>query len=327
MDIPDGLLRCPRTGSGLSIHPEAGLLRSAEGAAYRLADGIARFLEPVGDNDPNRATRTFYDQTGWSKSADGLYEDTARFVDNRAVSYTFNRDGMQRLRKYFRKGGAYLLDAGSGPIPHDELLGYHENFDRRICIDLSLMALAEAQRKIRERGVYLQGDLTRLPLMTGSVDAAMCYHVIYQLPPELQALAFREIWRVLKPGGLAIIVYWWPGSKLAWRARRLARYLLRPGAARRGPGRAADTPASEAPAPDHHPQTRDWFESQNWPFRYDFDIYRIVDNVFLREAIPDNWTGAVFLKALSALQTLAPAYCGRHGELPAIIVRKSFSAG
>lgn len=35
----------------------------------------------------------------------------------------------------------------------------------------------------------------------------MCYHVIYQLPPELQAKAFSEIWRVLKPGGVAVVVY------------------------------------------------------------------------------------------------------------------------
>lgn len=324
MPFPDGLLRCPLTGSGLSVHPDEGLLRSAEGTAYRLTDGVACFLEPAGEGDPNRATRTFYDQTGWSKGSDGLYEDTARFVDNRPVARTFTREGMHRLRRYFRKGGACLLDAGCGPIPHDELLGYHEAFDRRLCVDLSVPALTEARRKIGDRGIYLQGDLTNLPLMTGSVDAAMCYHVIYQLPPELQARAFKEIWRVLRPGGFAVIVYWWPGSKLAWRIGRLARLLLGAGAARAGSTQTRGPPVSGAAhTPNHHPQTRDWFESQDWPFRYDFDIYRVVDNVFLRNAIPDSWRGAAFLKGLMVLQRIAPAYCGRHGELPAIIIRKA----
>lgn len=326
MGLESRILRCPATGGALSFDPDNRLLRAEDGRAYSFADGIGRFLEPVKEDDLNKATRAFYDEVGWSKQATGLYNDTAKFVDTRAVSIKISRDGMLRLKKYFRRGGEFLLDAGCGPIPHDDLLDYGEGFQKRVCVDLSMAALDEARHKLGARGIYLQGDLSNLPVATDSVDAAMCYHVIYQLPPELQAKAFREIWRVLKPGGIAVVVYWWPGAKLAWRAKRLARILLGPerdAAPAEGQGSDASTSIAK---PDHNPLSLDWFESQPWPFRYDFDTYRIVDNVFLRNWIPDNWKGAAFLEALMLFQNLRPRYCGRNGEMPAIIIRKDARA-
>lgn len=312
------MLRCPSTGSALSLDAENDLLRAESGPAYSYANNIGRFLEPVTDADLNKATRAFYDEVGWSKHASGLYNDTAKFVDTRPASLEFTRACMRRLKKHFKKGGQFLLDAGCGPIPHDELLEYGEKFQQRVCVDLSVAALSEAQRKLGDRGIYLQGDLTNLPVETGSVDAAMCYHVIYQLPPELQAKAFTEIWRVLKPGGVAVVVYWWPAPRLTWRIERLARILL-------GPNKEAGEPTEPAPAahtPDHNPLSREWFESQPWPFRYSFDTYRVVNNQIMKNAIPSNWKGALFLKGLMLLQKLAPSYCGKHGVKPAIIIRK-----
>jgi len=120
-----------------------------------------------------------------------------------------------------------------------------------------------------------------------------------------------------------VVVYWWPTSKLAWRIERLAQLVL-------GPERSA-TPAQDQTTaaatsdetPDHNPLSLEWFEGQPWPFRYDFDIYRVVDNGFMKNSIPDNWKGAAFLKGLAMFQNLAPSYCGRHGEMPAIIIRKA----
>lgn len=323
MDFPAQILRCPSTGGALAFHQDKLALRAKAGPAYAFTDDIARFLEPVTDADLNKATRTFYDDVGWSKHASGLYTDTAKFVDTRSASLAFTRGCMSRLKKYFRKGGEFLLDAGCGPIAHDELLEYGEGFQQRVCVDLSVAALTEARRKVGDRGVYLQGDLSNLPIESGSIDAAMCYHVIYQLPPELQAKAFTEIWRVLKPGGVAVVVYWWPNSKLAWRIERLAQIVL--GFERSdGPAQEQTTVAATSKeTPDHNPLSVEWFEGQDWPFHYDFDIYRVVDNVFLRNLIPDDWKGAAFLKVLALFQNLAPSYCGRHGEMPAIIIRKA----
>ncbi len=317
-DIAD-IVRCPSSHGALTLDRNAGKFVAQNGTAYSFGDDIGCFLAPVEANDGNRSTRAFYDEGGWAMDADGLYEDTKRFVDTRPSSLRFTRACMRRLQKYFNKGGQYLLDAGSGPIAHKELLGYGDKFDKRVCLDLSVPALREARRKLGDRGIYLQGDLTNLPIQSNVMDAVMSYHVIYQLPPELQAAAFRELWRVLKPGGVAVIVYWWGAPKLAWRVERVANVLL--GKARHAADQVSGSDPGEVP--DHNPLPYEWFTSQDWPFPYKLDTYRIVPNSFLKSSIPDDWRGAAFLGLLMTFQRLAPGYCGKHGLMPAIVVRKS----
>lgn len=320
MDDLAEILRCPSTHTPLVRDPVTGRLESASGAAYDMVDDIGYFLEPAVPNTASARTRNFYEEAGWSVDSSGLYQDTKRFVDTRTTSLRFTRACMTRLRKYFTRGGRYLLDAGSGPIAHDELLQYGDKFEKRICVDLSAAALREARRKLGPRGIYLQGDLTNLPIQSDIVDAAMSYHVIYQLQPDRQAAAFREIWRVLKPGGIAVIVYWWPETKLAWRVERLARLMFG-----QIPQSNSEEQSAGTDTPDHNPLSLGWFTAQNWPFRYSFDTYRVVGNSFLRNSIPDNWRGAAFLEGLMAFQKLAPSYCGKYGLMPAIVVHKARS--
>ena len=319
MDEVAGILRCPVTHSPLVSDPATGRLRSSNGTAYDVFDDIGYFLEPVTSDTENRRTRAFYDEGGWSRDSSGLYEDTKRFVDTRPASLRFTRACMTRLKKYFKEGGQYLLDAGSGPIAHDELLQYSSNFKKRICLDLSAPALLEARRKLGGRGVYLQGDLTNLPIKSNTIDAVMSYHVIYQLPPSRQEAAFRELWRVLKPGGIAVIVYWWADPTLPKWIQRAANVLL---GKMRQPAAEVAQPAS-ANVPDHNPLSLQWFRTRNWPFKYRFDTYRVVGNGFLKSSIPSGWRGGTFLELLMVFQRLAPAYCGRHGLMPAIVIRKN----
>lgn len=293
---------------------------SPSGAAYAFKDEIGCFLQPVNEGEGNALTREFYDEGGgWAVDETGLYEETRRFVDTRPTSLRFTRACIRRLGKYFRRGGEYLLDAGCGPIAHNELLDYGDRFEKRICLDLSVSALREAKRKLGSRGVYLQGDLTNLPIKSNVIDAAMSFHVIYQLPTELQSQAFKELWRVLKPGGVAVVPYWWAFSTLPWKIRRVSDFVLGQQVA---PGSAFAQPPN-AKVPDHNPLTRRWFEAQTWPFEYSYDVYRAVGNGFLRECIPDDWRGATFLGLLMALQRAAPGYCGKHGRMPAIVIRKT----
>jgi hypothetical protein len=89
--------------------------------------------------------------------------------------------------------------------------------------------------------------------------------------------------------------------------------------------KAREAPApSSTPPPDlyHHPHSLSWFKTQNWPFRYRIDTFRIVTNGFLRTYVSDDWRGRAFLKAVFALQVLAPDYCGKHGAMPAIVINK-----
>lgn len=307
------ILACPSSGESLRISNDGRRLITADGATeYRVDDGIPRLLPTSAHTATD--VQQFYDETGWGQTDDGVFGDTKSFVDARRAPLEFNRRCMRRLTRHFRRGGRYLLDAGSGPIPHDELLAYGANFEKRICVDLSPVALRTARAKLGANGVYLQGDLTQLPLHDNTVDAVTCNHVIYQIQdPERQAIAFRELWRVLKPGGLAVVVYWWESAPLEWRLRHLARILN---------GSPRSVTSGDAGEVVHAPQSLDWFESQGWPFRYSFESYRAVTHHFMKTRIHDDWRGRLFLEVVFALQILAPTMCGKYGALPAILIFK-----
>jgi SAM-dependent methyltransferase len=49
----------------------------------------------------------------------------------------------------------------------------------------------------------VNADITKLPYADNTFDFILCVHVLEHVPDD--ALAMRELWRVLKPGGSAII--------------------------------------------------------------------------------------------------------------------------
>ncbi|HYD89448.1 MAG TPA: class I SAM-dependent methyltransferase [Vitreimonas sp.] len=312
MDFPR-IARCPETGATL-VQTGPDQLTAEDGRSYRIEDGIARLL-PRAPGADETSIVDFYEGDGWEQDGIGLYADTRKFVDTRPVSLAFTRRCIRRLGAYFRRGGRYLLDAGSGALPHNELIEYGDAFDKRVCVDLSFHALRAARRKLGDRGIYLQGDITNIPVADNSMDAITCNHVIYQIPPEHQRSAFLELWRVLRPGGVAVIVYWWPNAPLGWRTELLAKRIC--GSQPRERARETDDPHLL-----HAPQSRAWFESQDWPFRYQYDVFRVIDNGALRRSVSNDWRGRLFLSGLYACQAMAPRLCGKHGMIPAIVMHK-----
>lgn len=318
MSIPIDILRCPRTLGSLKL--DGAQLTSADGSAsYPLIGGIARFLTEQPNGSDASATRTFYEGEGWERDSEGVFGDTKSFVDTREVPISFSRKCLRRLNKHFERGGRYLLDAGSGPIAHDELLEFGSRFERRVCVDLSAGALAVAREKVGDRGVFLQADLTNLPIQSNTIDAVTCNHVIYQVPAEQQASVFNELWRVLKPGGVAVIIYWWRDTPLQWRLERLARFFSKEDY------NEVSAPTSKSATPNHFVQSLRWFETQPWPFRYEIEPFRVVGNTFMRHYVSDDWRGRLFLAGVFALQRIAPSYCGRYGQMPVIVLRKDGS--
>ena len=51
--------------------------------------------------------------------------------------------------------------------------------------------------------VNVVGDVTTIPLQTDSCDAALCIHVLEHVPDDARAM--QELYRVLKPGGYALV--------------------------------------------------------------------------------------------------------------------------
>jgi SAM-dependent methyltransferase len=188
------------------------------------------------------------------------------------------------------------LDAGSGPIPHNELLEYSVPFSRRVCIDLAAPPLRIAKSKLEDKGICLQADLTSIPIKTGSIDAVTCNHVLFHIPADKQAAAFRELWRVLRPGGIGVVVYRWHGHRSSPACEKL------------GGGSFVTV--------DHPSRT---FQSQ---ICITMDIHsigsarrsghsdiglihcRIIGNEFMREFVSDNWLGRAALQIFFRFPTI-----------------------
>lgn len=67
----------------------------------------------------------------------------------------------------------------------------------------------ELCRICRNRGLnVIQGDALSLPFKENTFDAVIMIAVIHHIPPEEHPQVLKEIQRVLKPGGRALITNW-----------------------------------------------------------------------------------------------------------------------
>ena len=211
---------------------------------------------------------------------------------------------------------------------------YSRHFARRICVDLSVEALREAQRQLGERGLYVLGDVTRLPIRDGTMDAAICLHAIYHVPADEQRSAFDELHRVLAPGARALVVYTFGGrAPLVRAARDLYRRLsvVRRRVAGVGgpagspsPAAAAGPPAGGPADPElyghFHPSA--WFAEQAWTYPVEIVCWRSIGKDTLEQWVHAGLGGRILLRVLFLVESAAPRLMGRLGEYPLVIIRK-----
>ena len=286
--------------------------------------------------------KQFYDTFGWDKNQNDVYKDTASFVDMRPVLSTYYHKVHMRVKKFFHPQGEYFLDAGSGAISHPEYIEYSSGFKRRVCVDFSAKALAEARSKLDDHGLYVLADLTRLPFSDHTFDATVCAHVLYHIPEDEQKAAIFELYRTLKPDGNCVITYTWPTSiftKLAlnfntkWiteKIRRLlsmipgARYLWMKLTKRTGKTIDVGKPKQPSRPPLYfHPHDYQWFQEtlpENW--ETDIRCWRSVGRIFTTRFVGNNFAGRLFLELLFWLETILPHALARLGQYPMIIIRK-----
>lgn len=315
------ILRCPDTRQEL-VHVSDEEIASKDGSRrYRFADGIYRLM-PSGSPEPSAAPlraekekiRKYYDEVGWKKDAGGGYRDLA--VNRSPGPWdAYHAACALRLRDFLPPSGRFLLDAGSGPIAVPEYLTYHERYERRICVDLSVTALEGAREKLGDRGVYILGDLTNLPLADGAVDAAVSCNVIYHIPADEQAAAFEELARVLRPRGRAAVVYVWPKAPL----QRLLKRVFK-----RIPGTRVEEVAGDKEDADYyiHPHSYEWFRAQPWTFDYEIVGYMLFGPEFARKYTGMGQKWESMMKWLLTLQKFMPHVTGRYGKYPLIIVKR-----
>ena len=157
--------------------------------------------------------REFYDQIGWQQVSNGRYQNT-RYEDLRPVSQEYIHRCHMRVARHLKPEGRFLLDAGSGPIQYPEYLEYSSGYQARLCVDISLVALKEARKRIGERksgghGFFAVADIANLPFKGDAFDGVVSLHTIHHLPQIEHTKAYDEIHRVLAPESSAVVVNGW----------------------------------------------------------------------------------------------------------------------
>ena len=333
-----------RDGSPVELQLAAGLATADGGLGYRIDDGRLALLEDLAivlgdderDREPARAFTTekesvqaFYDELGWTMTEDDVFEDTVRFVDRRPEIEAYNRRSMIRVNQYLPPGGKYFLDVASGPVQFPEYIAYSEAFDRRICVDFSSRALIGAREQVGDRGIYILGDITNLPFKDDSLDGVISLHTIYHVPRDQQPTAFRELHRVLKPGGTAVVAYTW--GRTPWEELSLPRRLLL------FPSRVVQRLARSLKRGDDGREHREdglyfhafdhrWFVGQDWQFRYEIYVGHLLTAEFMKRFIHPRLLGRRILACVARLEDRWPRFTGRFGRYPLIVITKDGGA-
>ncbi|MBE0699597.1 MAG: class I SAM-dependent methyltransferase [Anaerolineaceae bacterium] len=289
--------------------------------------------------------RQFYDRVGWQTVADGTYQN-ARYEDLRPVSSEYIRRCHFRVKRFLPLAGRFLLDAGSGPVQYAEYLTYSEGYQRRVCIDISIVALQEARRRVGEHGLFVVADIANLPFVSEPFDGVVSLHTLHHLPLEDQLKAYQELYRVLKPGKSGVVVNGWTDSPLMrrfnWLVRGMERSGLLFGRLSRGgtqkepkemPGGASSPkpgPVAKDPADRTDPvgtfirkQDAAWLREQlTGKMKFEIRCWRSVSVRFLRAVIHEVTGGRIWLRLIYWLEDRFPHFMGEKGQYPLIVIRK-----
>jgi len=129
------------------------------------------------------------------------------------------------LRRHLGTAPNQVLDMGCGTGGTLDIL---REFGEPVGIDLEPIALAASRERGHRRLVL--GSGTALPFASGCFDAALALDVLEHIPDD--AAAAREMARVLRPGGLALVTvpayaFLWSGHDVAlFHQRRYVRGQL-----------------------------------------------------------------------------------------------------
>jgi SAM-dependent methyltransferase len=283
--------------------------------------------------DVKQQVRDFYDQVGWQEVSAGLYQN-AHYEDLRPVSRQYIHSCHLRVKRCLKPEGGCLLDAGSGPIQYPEYLEYSLGYRRRLCADISFVALQEARKRIGDHGLFVVADIANLPFKLAAFDGVVSLHTIHHLPESEHLRAYQELYRVLAPGCTAAVVNGWPSSRLMNAFKPLMRlsHRLRSAAGRllgrrSEPGEPKNkTRSAEAEPKGTFTNRHDynWVLSEVGAYMpVEVRVWRSVSVRFLRTLIHPWLGGRVWLRLLYALEERNPHWFGKNGQYPLIIIQKS----
>lgn len=294
-------------------------------------------IKMSGDPEIKKQVREFYNRVGWQEVSEGCYQNAA-YEDLRPVSQEYIHCCHLRVVKHLKPNGRYLLDAGSGPIQYPEYLEYSRSYHKRVCLDISSVALQEARKRIGDKGLYVVGDIALLPFKSDCFDGLVSLHTIHHLPHAEHLDAYLEFYRVLGQGSKAVIVNGWDDSPLMVAANLLIRFvewsyaLLRGkpiphaqgGAAHEHEGEFMTGNSPQEVSRTHvSKHTFAWLTRQVGTFApLEIWTWRSVGVRFLRTLIHERWGGRTLLQILFWFEERFPHFFGKNGQYPLIVVNK-----
>jgi len=294
----------------------------------------------MSDQNIKKNVREFYDHVGWQMVSGEVYQN-AEYEDLRPVSRDYIHKCHLRINRHLAPQGEFLLDAGSGPVQYPEYLTYSEGYTARVCMDISIVAMREARKRLGEKGRYVMADVAHLPFKDDAFDGIVSLHTIHHVPMEDKLPAYEELYRALRPGKSMAIVNGWTNAPLMvrlkpfmknmirfhnWWLRKVKKQEPKPQAA----GTEIPTPAEAEETEKKGPAgtfvlklTAEWL-TQALTGRMPFEIlvWRSVNVAFLRAVIYPEWCGKFWLKVIYALEEIFPRWLGRIGQYPLVVISK-----
>jgi SAM-dependent methyltransferase len=286
----------------------------------------------MNDDNVKRQVRQFYDQVGWQVKNGNNYQND-RYEDLRPVSAKYIHRCHLRINRHIKPKGQYFLDAGSGPIQYPEYLTYSQGYSKRVCVDLSIVALNEARNRIGEHGLFILADVAALPFKSYAFDAAISLHTFHHLPANQNHDAYLELLRVLKTGSSAVVVNGWTDSRimrrLGWLIQmmeNIGRFWIKIKRKRQPvvPGQSTGSEYQKTPAGTfiHKNSPSTLRQELLGTVVFDILVWRSINVRFMRAVIHQSLGGKLILEMIYKLEEMYPRYFGENGQYPLIIIRK-----
>jgi SAM-dependent methyltransferase len=134
---------------------------------------------------------------------DRLAEEYARHIADELQHKPLDRQLLDRFAAEL-KGRGEICDMGCGPGQVARYL--HDRGASVFGLDLSPGMLDQA-RKLNPNISFREGNMLGLEIPDGSLAGIAAFYAIVNLPKESLVGVFREMQRVLKPGGLLLLAF------------------------------------------------------------------------------------------------------------------------
>ncbi len=269
----------------------------------------------------NADVEEFYDRFGW-RVRTGQTGDAQLFWPSDAgpIRAAMEQQRQARARSALSEAGTRLslLEAGCGGNPAASLLPLCARYTG---VDFSEAGLDLARQKLGSQDVPFdlrRADVCSLPFPDNTFDASYSAHVFYHIDDiASQAKAFREVCRVVRPGGRVVLVLANP-RPLLFPVRMLTRMVadtpLLSGAVRRlrPPGRLP-----------YRPMTLRWMRRQLSPFGAVRMSCHALEDVWMSQHLLESTRfGAALLRVMAEAERMAPSRLARLGNYVLVTVTR-----